>query len=236
MIQLLLAGLIMSIPSIDALEGGDFSAAVVDLQTGEELESTGSGAYPLNDPDVFMLAYVVELMQEGVISPETVVGRDETLAQRFRMAFRGNREAAGRAMWTVGLETLSAWVAENGMNDTELHDVQLAWEGAPETDPSLSSVQDLARALSIIHSGMDMGAVGQILEDPDMGQGHASEVGSGCDLYGWTDQGEDHKTFVLMAIFPDGRELGLILLSDDLCCPEKGDMAMMLLWNLVSYI
>lgn len=94
-----------------------------------------------------------------------------------------------------------------------------------------STADDIARALMIIHSGMDIPSVMEILENPDMGEGQASSVGEGWDLYGWVDSGEKRKSFALIAISPDGRELGLILLSDDLCCEEKGDLAMMLLWN-----
>ncbi|MCK5115996.1 MAG: hypothetical protein KAR44_05310 [Candidatus Aegiribacteria sp.] len=220
-----------SIPAIEELPGGEFAAMVIDLQTGDVLTSTGSGSFPLDDPDIFMLAYVVELMQENIVSPDTIVGRDETVADRFRRALHGNREAAGRAMWAVGLESLSAWVGANGMTDTELHDIQLLWAGAPETDPSISTPGDIARALQIIHSGMNMSAVREILENPDMGEGQASSIAEGWDLYGWVDSGESHKTFVLIAISPEGSELGLILLSDDLCCVEKGDLAMMLLWE-----
>lgn len=225
-----------SIPAIEELQGGEFAASVVDLQTGEVLLSTGSGLFPVDDPDIFMLAYVVELMRENIVSPDTIVGRDETVIQRLVRTFHGNREAAGRAMWAVGLESLSAWVAANGMTDTELHDIQLLWAGAPETDPTMSSTGDIAGALQIIHSGMNMPAVKEIIENPNMGDGQASSVAEGWDLYGWVDSGVDHKTFVLIAISPEGRELGFILLSDDLCCEEKGDLAMMLLWQAASQL
>jgi len=225
-----------SIPAIEELSGGEFAATVIDLQTGEVLTSTGGGSFPVDDPDIFMLAYVVELMQDNSISLDTIVGRDETIADRFRWAFHGNREAAGRAMWIVGLESLSAWVTASGMEDTELHDIQFFWPGAPSANPSMSSPQDIARVLQIIHSGMNMLSVREILEKPDMGDGQASSIAEGWDLYGWVDSGVDHKTFVLIAMSPEGRELGLILLCDDLCCEEKGDLAMMLLWQAAAQL
>jgi len=220
-----------SIPAIEELSGGSFAASVIDLRTGEVLISTGNGTFPVDDPDIFMLAYVVELLQDNNISLDTIVGRDETIADRFRWAFHGNREAAGRAMWIVGLESLSAWVAASGMEDTELHDIQFLWPGAPATNPSMSSWQDVTVALQIINTGMDIPSVREILENPEMGEGQASSIGEGWDLYGWVDSGENHKTFILIAMSSEGRELGFILLSNDLCCEEKGDLAMMLLWE-----
>jgi hypothetical protein len=225
-----------SIPSIDELAGGEFAAVIIDLETGDILSSTGNGSFPLDDPDIFMLAYTVELMQNNVVSPDTIVGRDETMVDRFRWAFHGNREAAGRAMWAVGLESLSAWAAASGMEDTELHDIQLQWAGAPETNPSISTREDVARALRIVHSGLNMPGVVEIIENPDMGEGQASAVAEGWDLYGWVDSGENHKTFALIAISPEGRELGFVLLSKDISCEEKGDLAMMLLWNAAGQL
>jgi hypothetical protein len=225
-----------SIPAIEELRGGEFGAAVIDLETGDILASPGSGSFPLDAPDLFMLAYTVELMKNNSISPDTIVGRDETMAERFRRAFNGNREAAGRAMWTVGLESLSAWVAANGMEDTELHDIQLQWEGAPQTAPSMSSWEDVAHVLQIIYSGMNMPSVVEIIDNPDMGDGQASEVAQGWDLYGWVDAGEHHKTFALIALSPEGRKLGLVLLDNNLCCQNKGDLAMMLLWRAATQL
>ena len=221
----------VSLSAIDDLEGGDFGAAVIDLNSGAVLASTGSGIYPINDPDVILLAYAVELMQEGVIRPDTIVGREETFSQMLSVAFQGNKEAAARAMWTIGLESLSSWAASKGFTDTELHDVQLEWEGAPETEPSLSSLDDVTEALMIIHNGMDMPAVREIMGEPDMGEAQASSVGEGWDLYGWVDTGSEHKTFLMIARSPEGIDLGLVVLTRDLCCEQKGDLAMMLLWE-----
>ena len=99
-----------------------------------------------------------------------------------------------------------------------------------ETESSCTAV-DVARAMQIIHTGMDRREVIELLEKPDMGEGQAASVGEGWELYGWVDSGEDHKTFALIAISPEGKELGFVLLSDDLCCEEKGDLAMLLLWQ-----
>ncbi len=221
----------ISLASISELDGADFGGGVINLTTGEVLAQIGSGQYSIDDPDIFLLAFAVELMQNGELSPDTVVGRDITIADEFWWAFHGCRESAARAMWTIGLESLSAWVVERGMSDTELHDVQLEWEGAPETEQSVSSVGDIILALSIIHSGMDIPAVVEIMENPEVGDGQASEVGADWDMCGWVDEGQEHKTFFLIARRDGRNDIGLILLADKLCCIEKADLAMLLLWE-----
>lgn len=126
------------------------------------------------------------------------------------------------------IETVSSWIADAGMDDTYFFETGSI--GSQEVIPS-STAEDVVRALRIVHSGMNIPGVVEIIANPDMGEGQASFIEESCDLYGWVNSGTNHKTFVLIAMLPDGRELGFVLLSDDLCCEEKGDLAMMLLWQ-----
>jgi hypothetical protein len=224
----------VSLAAVDALEGGRFGAAVINLRTGSMLAATGNGVYPMDDPDPMLLAFAVELMKSGDLPPDSGFGRSSTIRNEFWWAFQRDKESAARLMWAIGLETLSAWAVNRGFSNTELHDVQLEWEGAPETAPSMTSLSDLSGALEIIASGMDIPAVREIMADPDLGDGQAASVGEGWDMYGWVDAGTAHKTFMLIAESDGGEMLGLVLLCDDLCCEEKADLALMLMWQAVT--
>ena len=180
------------------------------------------------------LPFAVELMKSGDLPPDSSFGRSSTIQNEFWWAFQRDKESAARLMWAIGLESLSAWALDRGLSDTELHDVQLEWEGAPETAPSMTSLADLTDALKIIASGMDIPAVREIMADPDLGEGQAAAVGEGWDLYGWVDAGTDHKTFMLIAESDGGERLGLILLCEGLCCEEKADLALLLMWQAVT--
>ncbi|MBD3277325.1 MAG: hypothetical protein GF388_03410 [Candidatus Aegiribacteria sp.] len=80
-----------SIPAIDELQGGDFSAVAMDIETGEFLLGTGSGTYPLASADVFFLAFNADMLQSGQID----VPREPDM------------------------EALEAWITEKGLMDTE---------------------------------------------------------------------------------------------------------------------
>jgi hypothetical protein len=69
---------------------------------------------------------------------------------------------------------------------------------------------------------------------PDMGEGRASEVAQEWDLRGWVDTGEGYRNFLLVARSQDGRNIGLVLMSRELCCPGKADLALTLLWQTVE--
>ncbi len=93
------------------------------------------------------------------------------------------------------------------------------------------SLDTAAHLLTYIYSQIDDPFFRLLISNPDMGDGQAAEVAEGWDLYGWVDAGESHKSFVLIARSPEGRNLGLVLLSSELCCESKGDLAMNLLWQ-----
>lgn len=145
---------------------------------------------------------------------------------------------SGRSIAQSGEGVFSFNIPEIFFLASAIDTMQVDSPGPPQETETISSstAADVAAALQIIHSGMDRPEVMELLEKPDMGEGQASSVGEGWDLYGWVDSGENHKTFALIAISPEGRELGLILLSDDLCCEEKGDLAMMLLWEAAQQL
>ena len=90
-ISLFLLMSLSTIPSIDELQGGEFSAALTDLESGEIIAGTGSGTFPLTSPDVFVLACSADMLQRG----GTDVPREPDM------------------------ETLEAWATERGMTNTD---------------------------------------------------------------------------------------------------------------------
>jgi hypothetical protein len=151
MLYFLLTGLVLSIPAIEELPGGEFAAAIVDMASGEVLASTGEGLFLVGDG----------------------------------MPFAG-------VPCTVSLD---------------------------EAVDSLSSLYSVSTDLSCLPAS------------PEMGDGLTADVAGGWELHGWVDTGEGYRSFLLIARSKEGRDLGLVLLSRDLCCPGKADLAMMLLWN-----
>ncbi len=116
---------------------------------------------------------------------------------------------------------LAGWLDARGMIDTQVD---------PESGlPVSTSVSDAACALRLLFSGEEGR---RAIPGPlDLGEGQAASVGYGWELSGWVDTGAEHRSFVLAAVSPEGRELGLLLLTDDLCCPGKSDLALLLLWT-----
>jgi hypothetical protein len=220
LILALIALMVSDLPILDDLSGGRFGAAVVDLNTGEMVLSTGSGYYQLWDSRFLFTSFICEMQWEsgkafsrlffgglfpikmlGISPEDTSSDEDVPLLNIYSLEFP-------KWMESIGLQSSISYTD--------------AW------DITLDTAADL---LSSVYSRIDDPFLRNLISNPDMGDAQAANVAQGWDLYGWVDAGENHKSFVLIARSPQGRDLGLVLLSNDLCCEEKGDLAMMLLWQ-----
>lgn len=152
----LLAGLVLSIPAIEELPGGEFGAVAVDLQSCEILS------------------------------------------------------------WT--LEGDSLFYAGEGMP-------------FPDVPCTVSLNEAMGFLCSVCADSPDLS---NIPASPDMGEGRASELAHDQDILGWVDTGDGYRNFLLVARSRDGRDIGLVLMSRELCCPGKADLALMLLWQTVE--
>lgn len=211
--------------AIDSLAGGSFGAAVVDLSTGAVLVSTGSGQYPVDGPAVFLLAYAVDCFDESG-DPSGWNSGDTAFASRILREFQEDPEYTGGNLTSEDIGRIGDWIETGGFCDTEF--------GDPPSGRVFSSVEDVTSALLLVHSGRDIPAVSTVMSHPDLGAGQAASVGEGHALSGLVDSGDHHRTFMLIAEASSGRELGLVLLNRDLCCPGKGDLALMFLWNVAA--
>lgn len=222
------------IEDIIGLEGGNFSVGLIDLATGESVSRSESGSVNLDDPNIFLLAYAVDEEGRAPLALDTLRGRNETLEDQFLSGFRGNTEAALRAMNFLGLENTQIWAENSGFINTDLSSVQLEWEGAPEENPSKSTADDVLEILQILYSNIGDPSVRRIMRNPSVDSEFYEALGTGTILYGLVDTGSDHKTYAIIAITAEGRELGLVVLADDLCCEGKGDLAFRMLCEAAS--
>jgi hypothetical protein len=217
---MVLTALLLSTPTIDGLQGGRFGAEVIDLDSGEILYSTGEGSYPLASSRFLLLAFAADVaLGSGMPVSQLVMGgsASEGVLVGSLSDPVGTWRSSPLSRYS---DDYGAWL--DGKNIA----MSPFYSGAVEV--STGTVLELLR---LIHDGIDDDVLSATASDPDMGSGHAAEVAAGWKLYGWVDSGEGRKSFILVVRSPQGRNLGLILLSDELCCQEKADLAMMLLWQ-----
>ncbi len=220
-----LAGLTGELASIIGLEGGHFGVGIVNLVTGESISRSESGRFYIGLPNVITGTCGIDLSASGEFPLETLVGRDVTLWEKLSRAQQGSVEASQRPFYDLGLDRMRDWLAEQDFNGTEIYGVQLEWEGAPDVDANLTTVNDCLAMLEIVYANLDIPAVRRIVMNPELGRALESVLGSSSTVYGWTSTGVGHRDITLIVFTPAGGKYGLVVLADNLCCPEKADLA-----------
>jgi hypothetical protein len=229
-----LAGLTGELASIIGLEGGHFGVGIVDLESGESISRSEGGRFYIGLPNVITGSCGMDLSASGEFSLETVVGRDVMLWEKLSRAQQGSVEASQRPFFDIGIERIREWLDESGFDETEVYGVQLEWEGAPEVEANLTSVDDCLAMLEIVYANLEVPVARRIVMNPDLGPALESSLGSSSTVYGWISTGVGHRDITLIVFTPDGGRYGLVVLADNLCCPEKADLAFTRLLDAVS--
>jgi hypothetical protein len=229
-----LSGVQGDLASIISLEGGHFGVGVVDLESGETAARSEAGRFFIGLPNVATAACVIDLASTGEFPMDNLVARIETIEEVLRRAQQGGVDASNRPFHDIGADRIDSWLAQKGFTGTELHGVQLLWEGAPEVDPNYTTVEDCLGMLRVVYENMDTPSTRRITSNPELGAALESEIPPGTTVYGWTSTGDGHRDLTLILYMPDGRRYGMVVLADDLCCSEKADLAFSMLLDAVA--
>jgi hypothetical protein len=228
-----LSGIQGDLASIISLEGGHFGVGVVDLESGESVTRSEGGRFFIGMPNVATAACAIDLASTGEFPMDSLVARIETIEEVLRKAQQGMVDASNRPFHDIGADRIDSWLAQEGYTGTELHGVQLLWAGAPEVEPNYTTVEDCLGMLEAVYGHMDTPSTRRITSNPELGSALDSEIPPGTSVYGWTSTGDSHRDLTLILYMPDGRRYGMVVLADDLCCPEKADLAFTLLLDAV---
>jgi hypothetical protein len=220
--------------SIIGLQGGHFGVGIVDLESGQSVSRSEGGRFFIGLPNVITATCAMEFSEEGIFPMDSLVAWRETLEELLRRAQEGGLTASQSPFYDLGHERMLEWLAEKGFDDTEINGVQLTWEGAPEVDPNYTSVEDCLGMLSIVDGYMDVPSTRRITRNPQLGPALESEMPAGATVYGWVSTDDGHRALTLILYLADGRKYGMVVLADELCCPEKADLAFTMLLDAVT--
>jgi len=229
-----LSGLGGELSNIITLEGGHFGAGVIDLSSGETISRSESGRFLMGLPNVITGTCGISLSSIDEFPLDSLVAREEQLWQLLRRAQQNNLEGSQSVIWDIGAERINDWLDSRGLTDTDVYGVQLGWEGAPEFDQNLTTVDDCLELLEITYSHLGAPDVRRAILNPDLGEAIEASIESGSTVYGWISTGEDHRDITLIVLTPRGEKYGLVLLADDLCCAAKADLAFTMLMGAVA--
>ncbi len=207
------------------MQGGHFGVGVRDMISGETVIEQESGRFNVPYPNLVPTAYCLDMSDLGVVDPDSVVSRDETIWNALDLIQNTPGEQTLRVLQILGIERISQWLADSGFEDTEVHGIAHEWEGAPTYDPNLTTPEETLEMLEIIHARMDRPEVVGIVSDPDLPEGMLEGLGD-VRVYGWVSAQGDAKSYQLIAVTGDGGAYGIALLADELTSPAVADEAL----------
>jgi len=226
------SGLGTAMDNILDLPGAVFGLGVVDLNSGERLTRNATRRFYIDTPDIVNAAVCVARHNTGEFSLDSLVGRDEQLWQVARRGQQGAREATQSiAFYMGGPEHISNWLTSSGHTTTRFEGVSLDWEGAPEVEPSYTTVNDCLDFIELVSDNLDITAVRRMTLNPPLSADLEAALGSSNVVYGWVSGRDNTRAVNLIVVKPDGARYGVTVLANDLCCQSKGDLGFTILWN-----
>jgi hypothetical protein len=210
------------------LTGARFGIAVRDFSTGEGF-TRGTGTFEIGTPELILSACAIDLDARGLFPLDTLSSRNETLADQIIMAREGDIEATMR-IGDLLKDLVPGWLREKGFTGTTYSGTQLLWPGAPEVAPNMSSPSDCMGMLAIIEARLSEPEIRRITRNPFTRMGLEDIQTGDMPLYGFCSRGAGGQTRAAVAFMPNGKEVGIVILADSLCCTEKADLAFRMMW------
>jgi hypothetical protein len=215
-----------------ALPGATFGLGVVDLNTEERLTRNASRRFFIDTPDIVNAAVCVSRNNSGAFPLDSLVARDEQLWQVAARGQQGSREATQSIIYYMGgIERVESWLASSGHSTTKFTGVQLDWGGAPDVEPSYTTVNDCLDFIEIVAGSLDNAAVRRMTKTPPLSADLQATLGTSNVIYGWVSGRGTNRSLNFIISRPDGAKYGITVLANDLCCFAKADLGFSMIWD-----
>lgn len=214
------------------LPGGEFGMGVIDLDSGERLTRNERRRFYMDTPDIINAAVCVARHNSGEFRLDSLVARDEQLWQVAKRGQQGAREATQSIVFYMGgIEFIENWLESSEHTTTRFKGVSLDWEGAPEVDPSYTTVSNCLDFIEIVSNNLEITAVRRMTTNPPLSEELKFTLGTSNVVYGWISGRGDTRCINLIISKPDGARYGITVLANDLCCAAKADLGFQIIWD-----
>jgi len=225
-----------AVDEVLGLDGGHFGVAVKDFSTGETItRNEGRRSFDIGSPELILTACAFDLESRGIVRFDTLTARDENFEDQLTRSAHGDIETMNKVYSVMArISGVEDWLAAKEMRGTEYSGVQLLWPGAPEIDENTSTPADCMSMLAIIESSLGDPDARRICRSPFTRTGLEDIQSAGIPVYGVCTRGETGLMRAAVAFLPGDRHVGIVVMGDDLCCPEKADLAFRMLWDALQ--
>lgn len=216
------------------LEGGVWGLGVIDLRSGERITRNATRSFGLDVPSLPLAACGIELSNTGELPLDSMIARNERFWEKLHWSQQGGRGVCAAVIWSIREERIARWLSERGFSGTAVHGVNLDLPYPQELEGNRITVNDALAFLEIFYSNIDQRNVRRIGDNPPLSQANRETLGVSNTLYGWFDETGSSRHIFLIVRRPSGEDYGIVILTDNLCCPGKADQALSILWDALK--
>jgi len=173
----------------------------------------------------------IELSNSGEIPLDSMIARNERFWERLHWAQQGGRGMCAAAIWSIRETRIAEWLSEEGFTGTVVNGVYLDTPIPYEPDPNYITVDDALGFLEIVYRNIENRNARRIGDNPPLSQANRETMGTSNMLYGWFDETGSSRHIFLIVRKPSGEDYGIVILTENLCCPGKADLALSIIWD-----
>ncbi len=213
------------------LDGAVWGIGVIDLRGGDSVTRNLSRRFRLDMPSLPLTAMGIALSNSGEIPLDSMIGRNERFWERLHWAQQGGRGMCAAAIWSIRETRIAEWLSAEGFTGTVINGVYLDTPIPYEPDPNYTTVEDALGFLEIVYRNIENRNARRIGDNPPLSQANRETLGTSNMLYGWFDETGSSRHIFLIVRKPSGEDYGIVILTENLCCPGKADLALSLIWD-----
>lgn len=213
------------------LEGGIWGIGVVDLRSGEQLVRNSSRVFGVDSPTLPLAACGIELSNSGEIPLDSLIARNERFWEKLHWAQQGGRGVCASVIWSIRETRIAEWLRDGGYAGTVVSGVDLDLPIPVELEQNTINVEDAMAFLEIVYQNLEDRNARRIGDNPPLSQANRETLGTSNMLYGWFDETGSSRHIFLIVRKPSGEDYGIVILTENLCCPGKADLALSIIWD-----
>jgi hypothetical protein len=228
------AGVAGAVSRAAALEGGVWGIGVVDLRSGETSTRNASRSFRVDVPSLPLAACGIELSNTGELPLDSMIARNERFWEKLHWAQQGGRGVCAAVIWSIRETRIARWLSERGFSGTAVHGVDLDLPTPILLEPNTITVENAISFLGIFYGSIDQRSVRRIGDNPPLSQANRETLGVANTLYGWFDETGSWRHIFIIVRKPSGEDYGIVILTENLCCPGKADQALSIIWDALK--
>lgn len=230
-VQGLPSGVSAAVTRVAGMDGATWGVGVVDLRSGERTVRNQSRRFRVDSPSLPLAACGIQLSNTGEMPLDSMIARNETFWEKLHWAQQGGRGVCASVIWSIRETRIARWLSEGGFTGTEVHGVDIDYPTPIELSPNTITVDDALAFLGIVYRSLESRDVRRIGENPPLSQANRETLGVSNTIYGWFDETGSSRHIFLIVRKPSGEDYGMVILTENLCCPGKADQALGILWD-----